>query len=103
VKKMARTITVDPAKLDTAAAKIDQQSADYERVYKALFSEVEGMQAAWQGTDNLAYVNQIKGFMDDFNKMTSLMKQYSEFLKVSARTYRDTQNEVVNAAKRLTN
>ncbi|MFP7299901.1 WXG100 family type VII secretion target [Neobacillus niacini] len=100
---MARAITVDPSKLDTAAAKIDQQSADYERVYKALFNEVEGMQAAWQGADNLAYVNQIKGFMDDFNQMTSLMKQYSEFLKVSARTYRETQNEIINAAKRLTN
>ena len=45
---MARSITVDPAKLDSAAQKVDQQSADYERVYKALFSEIEGMQAAWQ-------------------------------------------------------
>jgi hypothetical protein len=41
--------------------------------------------------------------MDDFNQMTNLMKQYSEFLKVSARTYRDTQNEVINGARRLTN
>jgi WXG100 family type VII secretion target len=100
---MARSITVDPAKLDSAAQKVDQQSADYERVYKALFSEIEGMQAAWQGADNLAYVTQIKGFQDDFNKMNALMKQYSEFLRTSARTYRETQNEVINAAKRLTN
>jgi WXG100 family type VII secretion target len=100
---MSRSITVDPAKLDSAAAKVDQQSADYERVYKALFNEIEGMQAAWQGADNLAYVSQIKGFMDDFNQMSALMKQYSEFLKVSARTYRETQNEVISAAKRLTN
>ncbi|MEH7115075.1 WXG100 family type VII secretion target [Neobacillus niacini] len=100
---MSRSITVDPAKLDSAAAKVDQQSADYERVYKALFNEIEGMQAAWQGADNLAYVSQIKGFMDDFNKMSALMKQYSEFLRVSARTYRETQNEVISGAKRLTN
>ena len=33
----------------------------------------------------------------------ALMKQYSEFLKVSASTYSDTQNEVISAAKRLTN
>lgn len=71
---------VDPAKLDSAAAKIDQESADYERLYKAHYTEVDGMGAAWQGADNLAYVNQIKGFMDDFQKMTSLLKQYSEFL-----------------------
>ncbi|WP_010676861.1 MULTISPECIES: WXG100 family type VII secretion target [Bacillaceae] len=100
---MARSITVDPAKLDTAATRIDQQSADYERLYKALYTEVEGMGAAWQGTDNLAYVSQIKGFMDDFQKMTNLMRQYSEFLKLSSKTYRETQNEVVNQARRLTN
>lgn len=100
---MARSITVDPAKLENAASKIDQQSADYERVYKQLFSEVDGMGAAWQGADNIAFVNQIKGFMDDFQQMTALMRQYSEFLNVSAKTYRNTQNEIVSAAKRLTN
>jgi len=100
---MARSITVDPAKLDSASAKIDQQSADYERIYKQLFSEVSAMKAAWAGVDNVAYTTQIEGFQDDLNKMTQLMRQYSEFLKLSAKTYRDTQQEVVNAAKRLTN
>lgn len=100
---MARSITVDPAKLDSASAKIDQQAGDYERVYKQLFNEVDGMAAAWQGADNLAYVNQVKGFMDDLQKMTELMRQYSEFLKMSATTYRNTQSEVINAAKRLSN
>lgn len=100
---MARSITVDPAKLDSASAKIDQQAGDYERVYKQLFNEVDGMAAAWQGADNLAYVNQVKGFMDDLQKMTELMRKYSEFLKMSATTYRNTQSEVINAAKRLSN
>lgn len=100
---MARSITVEPAKLETTANKIDQQAIDYERNYKALFSEVEAMAVAWQGADNQAYTAQIKGFMDDFNKMTQLMRQYSEFLKMSAKTYRDTQSEVINQAKRLSN
>ncbi|CAM3834698.1 WXG100 family type VII secretion target [Mesobacillus thioparans] len=100
---MARSITVEPARLETTANKIDQQAADYERNYKALFSEVEAMAAAWQGADNQAYTAQIKGFMDDFQKMTQLMRQYSEFLKMSAKTYRDTQSEVINQAKRLSN
>ncbi|WP_223592686.1 WXG100 family type VII secretion target [Neobacillus bataviensis] len=100
---MARSITVDPAKLDTAAAKIDQQSADYQRIYKQLFSEVSAMKAAWDGVDNIAYTTQIEQFQDDLAKMTQLMQQYSEFLKLSAKTYRDTQQEIVNAARRLTN
>jgi WXG100 family type VII secretion target len=100
---MARSITVDPAKLESASAKIDQQSADYQRIYKNLFNEVSAMKAAWAGVDNIAYTTQIEQFQDDLEKMTQLMKQYAEFLKVSAKTYRDTQSEVVNAAKRLSN
>ncbi|MFJ7729563.1 WXG100 family type VII secretion target [Neobacillus sp. NPDC097160] len=100
---MARSIMVDPAKLEKAATSIDQQAADYERLYKSLFSEVEAMGAAWQGADNLAYVNQIKGFTDDFMKMKAKMDEFSHFLKTSAKTYRDTQNEVISGAKRLSN
>ncbi|MCM3585268.1 WXG100 family type VII secretion target [Mesobacillus maritimus] len=100
---MARSIMVDPARLEEASNKMDQQTAEYERLYKALFNEVEAMQAAWQGQDNVAYVTQIKGFMDDFQQMSQLMRQYSDFLKMSAKTYRNTQGEVVNAARRLTN
>lgn len=100
---MARTIVVDPAKLETASQKMDAQASDYERQYKQLFSEVDGMGAAWQGADNMAFVNQIKGFMDDFQQMVTLMRQYSEFLKQSAKVYKDTQNETITQAKRLTN
>ncbi|WML60551.1 WXG100 family type VII secretion target [Neobacillus sp. PS2-9] len=100
---MGRKIVVDPAKLESASQKIDAQAADYERQYTKLFSEVDGMGSAWQGADNLAYVTQIKGFMDDFQAMVALMKQYSEFLKQAATVYRQTQSETINAAKKLTN
>lgn len=100
---MARTIMVDPAKLESAAGKMDTQAAEYERVYKQLFSEVDGMAAAWQGSDNIAFTTQIKGFEDDFQKMVSLMKEYSEFLKKSAIAYRNTQQEVISQAKKLIN
>lgn len=100
---MARSIMVDPARLESAAGKIDQQAADYERIYRQLFSEVDSMGAAWQGADNQAFVTQIKGFMDDLQSMSKHMKDYSNFLKSSASTYRNTQNEVINTAKRLTN
>lgn len=100
---MARNIQVDPAKLEAAANKMDQQTADYERTYKQLFSEIDAMAAGWQGADNMAYTNQIKGFMDDFQKMVKLMNEYSTFLKMSAKTYKNAQNEIVTQAKRLVN
>ncbi|MFC4302820.1 WXG100 family type VII secretion target [Cohnella boryungensis] len=100
---MARKITVSPAKLESAAQKMDAHSGEYEKLYQQLFSEVDGMGAAWQGADNIAFVNQIKGFTDDFQNMTALMRQYSEFLKLSAKAYKDTQDEAINQAKRLAN
>ncbi|MHC1685582.1 MAG: WXG100 family type VII secretion target [Clostridiaceae bacterium] len=100
---MARTIIVDPSKLQAAAQHMDSQAADYERQYRQLFSEVDGMASAWKGADNHAFTTQIKGFMNDFQQMVALMKQYSEFLKQSAKIYTDTQNDVIAGAKRLNN
>ncbi|MGL5152196.1 MAG: WXG100 family type VII secretion target [Clostridium sp.] len=100
---MGRSIVVDPTKLDSTAAKIEQQTADYTKTYTQLLSEVEGMGNAWQGVDNMAFVTQIKGFMDDFEKMKKLLTEYSTFLKTSAQTYKKTQNDVLTQAKTLTN
>ena len=100
---MARKIVVDPGKLVTASQKMEAQSKEYERLYKQLYNEVDSMGSAWQGVDNQAYVTQIKGFMDDFQKMVKLMDQYSEFLTQAAKVYKDTQSEVISSAKKLTN
>ena len=100
---MARKIVVDPAKLESAARQMEQQTAEYTKIYNQLFSEVDGMGKAWQGTDNIAFVTQIKGFMDDFEQMKKLMNDYATFLKNSATAYNKTQSEIVTKAKGLTN
>ena len=100
---MAKSIFVDPSKLEDVASKIENQAADYKKVYNRLFSEVEGMASAWQGPDNLAFTNQIKGFMNDFQNMSKILNQYSEFLKLCAKNYKETQNEVISNAKKLNN
>ncbi|MBR0133372.1 MAG: WXG100 family type VII secretion target [Lachnospiraceae bacterium] len=98
-----RTIIVDPAKLESTAGEIDTQAAEYKRLYEQLYSEVDSMASAWQGSDNLAFTSQIDGFREDFTAMYTLMTQYSEFLKNSAATYRSTQENVAASAKRLVN
>jgi WXG100 family type VII secretion target len=96
-------ITVDPARLESAAQKMDGQASEYATQYKKLFTEVNAMGAAWKGADNTAYVSQIQGFEEDFKNMYDLLLKYSEFLKLSAKMYRDTQSEIINSAKKLTN
>lgn len=100
---MSKSIRVEPAKLTAAATQIDNQAAEYKKLYEQLYTEVDAMKSAWQGSDNVAFTTQIAGFKDDFEAMYKLMIQYSEFLKSSATTYSKTQDEVVSQAKKLVN
>ena len=98
---MGIMIHVDPARLQSSASHIEQQSNAYEQEYKKLFQSVEAMSNAWQGKDNQAFTTQIQGFHKDFSQMAQLMREYAEFLKISARLYRETQEERVAMARRL--
>lgn len=100
---MARVIQVTPEQLESAATRIEGLAADYKTQYDALYSETNAMASTWQGKDNVAFVDQIAGFKDDFTKMHGLMLDYAAFLRVSAKNYRDTQDQVVAEAKKLAN
>ena len=100
---MSRKIMVEPSRLDTAASKIEALVGEYQKLYAQLYSEVDGLGAAWKGQDNVAFVTQIKGFEDDFQNMSAIMSEYARFLRDSATKYRETQTEVMNSARRLAN
>ncbi len=100
---MARTIQVTPEQLETTAGKIEGLAADYKTQYNRLYSETNAMASTWNGKDNVAFVDQIDGFRDDFEKMHTLMIKYAEFLRSSAKAYRETQNTVVAEARKLVN
>ncbi|MEG0177122.1 WXG100 family type VII secretion target [Anaerorhabdus sp.] len=96
-----RKIYVDPERLEMSSRKIDSESQDYEKCFMKLFDEVEKMKNAWQGKDNVAFTNQIRTFENDFRQIHVICQQYSEFLRSSARAYRETQNELMNQVNRL--
>ena len=73
---MSIKIQVDPARLDSAAGQIEQQTLSYEKNYRRLFQEVAAMGSGWQGKDNQAFVSQIQGFEKDFQQMAALMREY---------------------------
>ena len=100
---MARTIQVTPEQLETTATKIEALAADYKQQYDRLYSETNAMATTWSGKDNVAYINQIAGFKDDFAKMHTLMLNYADFLRKSAKAYRDTQDTVTAEARKLAN
>lgn len=100
---MARTIQVTPEQLESAAGRIESLAADYKTQYDQLYSETNAMASTWNGKDNTAFVDQIAGFKDDFEKMHTLMLNYAVFLRKSAKAYRDTQDTVVSEARKLVN
>lgn len=100
---MATTIKVTPEQLESAAGRIEGLAADYKTQYDALYSKTNAMASTWQGEDNVAFVNQIDGFKEDFRNMHSLMLSYATFLRDSAKHYRETQDAVEDAAKKLIN
>lgn len=100
---MARTIQVTPEQLESAAGRIESLAADYKTQYDQLYSETNAMASTWNGKDNTAFVDQIAGFKDDFEKMHTLMLNYADFLRKSAKAYRDTQDTVVSEVRKLVN
>ena len=100
---MARTIQVTPELLESTAGRIDGLAGDYKTQYDALYSETDAMRSTWQGKDNVAFVDQIAGFKDDFEKMYNLMLNYADFLRKSAKAYRETQDTVTSEARKLVN
>lgn len=96
-----RRIYVDPIRLENSATKIDQDAQEYQKDFTRLFEEIETMKTAWQGKDNVAFTNQIRNYETDFRQVQILCQQYAEFLRTSARAYRETQEELAAQALRL--
>lgn len=94
-------IIVDPSRLENTADRVDSSNAEYERIYNALYAEVDKMSASWSGKENTEFTNKIKAYQDDFRQISIILRQYADFLRSSARAYRETQDELFNSASRL--
>lgn len=100
---MSKNIEVTPELLESTATSIEGLAGDYKTQYENLYKETNAMASGWSGKDNTAFVNQIEGFKDDLKKMYELMLKYAEFLRNSAKAYRDQQDHVADGARKLQN
>ena len=96
-----RSIMVEPSRLESTAANIESADADYNRICQAMYAEVDKMSTSWQGKDNTAFVSQIKTFQDDLRQISIIMREYANFLRTSARSYRQAQDEIASRAAKL--
>lgn len=82
----------------SASKIIESIAMDYQKVYMKLYTEIDSMKSVWDGADNVAFTIQVQGFEDDFQLMYKLMLEYASFLRMSAKAYQQTQDDIVSAA-----
>ena len=92
-----RSIMVEPERLEDIASKIEEANRDYDKTYQSLYAQLDKM-SSWNGKDNVAFTSYIKSFETDFIQMSIIMRQYADFLRNSARAYRETQEEIRSRA-----
>ena len=97
------TIKVTAADLDSASGEIQRLAGEYKVQYDSLFTTIDQNLSSWTSEDKTAFITQINGFKDDFERMKELMDEYARFLTRSAEAYRETQQGVIDRAQALTN
>ena len=98
---MNNMINVDPSSLEKTAGRVESADGDYQRLFNSLYSEVDRLETNWGGKDNKAFSGKIRSFEEDLRQISLITRQYAEFLRASAKAYRETQDELTNCAGKL--
>lgn len=100
---MGKVISVEPAQLTSASGKLEEYANTFEEIYKELLRQAETMGEAWQGADNLAYVEQIKGITTKMSAMVEKLKVAGSTLKQQAKNYDDKRSDNIAQVQKLSN
>lgn len=90
---MGVKIIVDTQNLLTASDAMIEKADEYKRISDSLLDEINYMGMSWGGLDNLAFVNQVNGFKDDFDQLHKILMQYADILQIVDREYQKTLND----------
>ncbi|MCI9047612.1 MAG: WXG100 family type VII secretion target [Hungatella sp.] len=98
------SLKVTPSDLENRARQIDEKAGEYAAEYRKFFSEMEDFTSRdWTGQGAKAFMDRLKGFEDDFNKMKQLMNDYAAFLRNAANTYDSKEDEIIQRVSSLQN
>ena len=92
---------VDLTALTSTAANIETRANEYKQIYERLYTEVRAMGGNWQGKDNQAFVSQINGFKDDFERMHKLLLDFAALIKEANREYKQALSDSTAVARNI--
>lgn len=91
---MSDRFTVDPEILQNVATEVLTAAGEYDKLAKQLMETATNMGEAYKGKENLEYVQQIKGCVDDLNAMVKKLNQVADITSTQGKNYaaRSEQN-----------
>ena len=101
---MGKTISVSSFEdMARASKNLLTISETYTEIYTQLMQEANTMGAAWEGADNLAFVEQINGFTEELKAMALKLQTASEALDKQRANYVARQDNNIAQVKKLAN
>lgn len=86
-----------------ASQKLQSLSETYTEIYTQLMQEASTMGTAWEGADNLAFVEQINGFTEELKEMAAKLSVASQTLEKQRANYVARQENNITQVKKLVN
>ena len=96
-------MTVDTGEMKRVANLLKELAKDYSSIYQQLLDAANTMGDAWKAPDNQVFVDQIKGFLEEFRRMTEHIDQSAQTLEQQAGNYNATVDDNIDGAKHLAN
>ena len=101
---MGKTISVASFEgMARAAQRLQALSESYTEIYTQLMQEANTMGSAWEGADNLTFVDQINGFGDELKAMADKLSLASQALEQQRANYVARQDSNIAQVKKLVN
>ena len=86
-----------------ASQKLQGLSETYTEIYTQLMQEASTMGSAWEGADNLAFVERITGFTEELKMMATKLSNASQALEKQRANYVARQDNNITQVNKLVN
>lgn len=96
-------MTTDTGRMHSVSQQLTELAKEYTSVYTGLLNCAGTMGEAWKAPDNLAFVDQINGFLEELKAMTKHIEQAAQALDQQAKNYETTVEDNIVAVKKLAN
>lgn len=80
---------------------VGDQAAEYNNEIANVYSVIDDVKNAWQGSDSASYTSQVEGYRASMEALGKVVEQYGQFLLNTADTYQKLQDDITANAGKL--